>query len=494
MHRSILVLSAMFAPLAAEAAAPTVVPITGFLTDDTGAPVDGPVDMRVRLYTTSTGGTATFDEDLIDVPVTNGQFTVYINSAEQSTSFLSLFDTNSQLYVGLAINGVTEMTPRIAVGSAPYAAYAQYCDDATTLNGDDFADVRRTGDLIDWTDLDVTSLPAGLVDGDQDTTYAAGTGLALAGTTFSVTASYVEGLAMTAAYDTPSELTAALVGQYLPNISCPVGNTVKSDGAGGWSCAKGTDLALDEAVIDGLVSNNGFATTTSVAAIGTAGTANNPARSCRSLRGHTPALPSGDYQVSPIWIDPALDAAQITEYCDLTTDGGGWTRCLTWETRKNGTGTDFFRRTIDTAQGSTAGKNLPATLANSCNRPWPVVEYRLQTFLDGNLRSSTRFRTGPMAFSSGSHDAYTVLGNSGTVSYPFVCFNGTGATVAGCGGTGGYGTKSLYTSGATFVDGTTTTTSGYNYIYVEGTGQHPLSGNQWGSFTSNEVVLWVRAD
>lgn len=261
------VLIASLVPFAAEAAAPATVPITGFLTDDVGVPVDVPVDLRVRLYAAPTGGTALFDEDLVDVDVNNGQFTVYVNSAEQSPTFLSLFDQNSQLYVGLAVNGVTEMTPRLAVGSAPYAAYAQYCDDASTLNGDDLADVRRTGDLIDWSDLDATSLPTGLQDGDQDTTYSAGAGLGLSANTFSVDDAYIDGLAKTAAYDTPSELTTALAGHYLANISCPAGNTVMSDGAGGWGCAEGTDLVLDEAVIDGLVADNGFATAAALTAL-----------------------------------------------------------------------------------------------------------------------------------------------------------------------------------------------------------------------------------
>ena len=61
MFRSTTALLAILAPFAAQAAAPALVPVTGYLTDDAGAPIDGDVDLQVRLYATATGGTALFE-------------------------------------------------------------------------------------------------------------------------------------------------------------------------------------------------------------------------------------------------------------------------------------------------------------------------------------------------------------------------------------------------------------------------------------------------
>ena len=65
-----------------------------------------------------------------------------------------------------------------------------------------------------WTDL--TGVPAGLADGDNDTTYAAGDGLVLDGGTFVVDRSTVEGWATGVCFDAEAELHAVLADDYLP--------------------------------------------------------------------------------------------------------------------------------------------------------------------------------------------------------------------------------------------------------------------------------------
>ncbi|TNE90282.1 MAG: hypothetical protein EP330_08750 [Deltaproteobacteria bacterium] len=68
-------------------------------------------------------------------------------------------------------------------------------------------------DSVAWSQL--TSVPTGLADGDDDTTYTAGTGLTLTNTSFSVNQSQIETWAEGVAYNTEAELTALLDDNYL---------------------------------------------------------------------------------------------------------------------------------------------------------------------------------------------------------------------------------------------------------------------------------------
>jgi len=63
---------------------------------------------------------------------------------------------------------------------------------------------------VGWGKL--TGVPSGLGDGDDDTTYTAGTGLNLVGAQFSAVQSTIEGWATGVCYDTPQELSGALSG------------------------------------------------------------------------------------------------------------------------------------------------------------------------------------------------------------------------------------------------------------------------------------------
>lgn len=94
-------------------------------------------------------------------------------------------------------------------GVAEMAAYADLAADARTLDGLASTDFRAAGP-VDWSDL--TGVPA-----DQDTTYTAGDGLTLAGTTFDVDPTWVTDLC----YDDPAELQAVLDAVYRPAGAVP---------------------------------------------------------------------------------------------------------------------------------------------------------------------------------------------------------------------------------------------------------------------------------
>lgn len=140
-------------PLAAQ---PAQVPVQGNLTNASGAAIDGALPITFRLYNVATGGAPIHVETLPAVQVDEGRFTAWLGSAVPLD--LGIF-SGAVVYVGISVAGGTEMTPRLPVGTTPYAAYA-----------------GRAG-TVPW--AGVTGIPADIADGDANTTYSATSPLTL---------------------------------------------------------------------------------------------------------------------------------------------------------------------------------------------------------------------------------------------------------------------------------------------------------------------------
>ena len=99
---------------AAEASVYAVIPIQGYVTDAGGNPLNGDYAITATLYAASSGGEALcFDEDTVTVD--NGLFNTGMN-------FCSSSDIDGkQLYLGIAVEGDPEMTPRQSIYPVPYA-------------------------------------------------------------------------------------------------------------------------------------------------------------------------------------------------------------------------------------------------------------------------------------------------------------------------------------------------------------------------------------
>jgi hypothetical protein len=102
-------------PLIGYTAAPQTINYQGYLTDSSGIPVNGTVQMRFSLYDVETGGTALWSETQT-VIVNNGIYNVNLGAVNP----INLpFDT--QYYLGVQVGTDAEMVPRQPLTSVGYA-------------------------------------------------------------------------------------------------------------------------------------------------------------------------------------------------------------------------------------------------------------------------------------------------------------------------------------------------------------------------------------
>jgi hypothetical protein len=102
----------------------TTISYQGHLTDNAGEPVNGDLPMTFALYDAPTGGTAVWTEERSGsntVPVTAGLFNVLLGSVTPID--VNLFQQQG-LWLGISVNGDTEMTPREPLSDVAYAAVA----------------------------------------------------------------------------------------------------------------------------------------------------------------------------------------------------------------------------------------------------------------------------------------------------------------------------------------------------------------------------------
>lgn len=176
-----LLFAGLLSSSSAFAQAPPLVPVQGVVADDVG-PLEGAYDVQFTLYADSDGTIVVWSEAQT-VPFANGFFSAQLGAVEPVD--LSLFADSPELYLGIAIDGDEEMS-LIRVATAPFAAYAAFAGDSGTLDGRTAEDFAPAGGSIAWDRL--TDIPSALADGDDDTTYTAGNGLALDGDAFSLAA------------------------------------------------------------------------------------------------------------------------------------------------------------------------------------------------------------------------------------------------------------------------------------------------------------------
>jgi trimeric autotransporter adhesin len=114
-----------------HAQAPRTFSYQGVLTDGSGTFIpDGNHSLTIRLYETASGGSAVYEESQ-NVAVIKGIFNTVIGSITPIPDSLP-FDR--AYFLGVSIDGGTELVPRTAMSAAPYALFAKTAGVADSLS------------------------------------------------------------------------------------------------------------------------------------------------------------------------------------------------------------------------------------------------------------------------------------------------------------------------------------------------------------------------
>ena len=125
-----------------------IIPVQGTLRTTSGDLVEGLRLIRFRLYKVPTAGVAFF-EATKEVLFNSGQFVAYLG--EDQPLPINEFDGLPEVYLAIeiAIEDV-EMTPRVRLGTSPFALYSQTCGEAAVAL--EVSDVNCSG-CVDGRDI-----------------------------------------------------------------------------------------------------------------------------------------------------------------------------------------------------------------------------------------------------------------------------------------------------------------------------------------------------
>lgn len=207
----LLLISSLLLPSRA-AAAPlgSTVTYQGRLTDGAAA-ANGTYDLRFALFDSDSGsgqvGAAITNEDVL---VSGGLFSVPLDfgpgAFTNQTRWLEI-----GVRPGTNTGAFTALSPRQPLLPTPYALYSPTAGTALTAATATTATTATTAGSVPWSAI--TGVPAGFADGvDNDTTYIAGAGLNLSGTTFAVANGGIGTAQLTDGAVTGAKLAAGSVG------------------------------------------------------------------------------------------------------------------------------------------------------------------------------------------------------------------------------------------------------------------------------------------
>ncbi len=105
---------------------PNLIDYHGGITDENGNYMNGPVSVTFSIYEVETDGTVLWSETQNPVYVSNGLFHVFLGAVETLPD--DLFDESNR-WIGISVNGTTELSPRNKFASVPFALKAETDDD-----------------------------------------------------------------------------------------------------------------------------------------------------------------------------------------------------------------------------------------------------------------------------------------------------------------------------------------------------------------------------
>ncbi|MEA1979488.1 MAG: hypothetical protein U9N54_00750, partial [candidate division Zixibacteria bacterium] len=126
----------------AFSAVPQLINYQGRLLDSAGDPInDGLYHIKFAIYNAPTDGTELWVDTFRKVGVNNGLFNVALGDMTAYPFPHDLF-TDTLLYLGVTVQGESEMTPRTRLLTVPYSYHSLRAD---------------TAGSVDWTDIDISS-------------------------------------------------------------------------------------------------------------------------------------------------------------------------------------------------------------------------------------------------------------------------------------------------------------------------------------------------
>ncbi|RPJ45108.1 MAG: hypothetical protein EHM19_05780, partial [Candidatus Latescibacterota bacterium] len=114
--QAVLAVLAAVGPIVAEAAPPETISFQALL-DSAGTPLAGTHDLAFSFYDSSAAGALLWSETHVGVPVDGGVASVLLGSVAPFAGV----DFGSPVWLAVAVDGGTELSPRTALAGTPYA-------------------------------------------------------------------------------------------------------------------------------------------------------------------------------------------------------------------------------------------------------------------------------------------------------------------------------------------------------------------------------------
>lgn len=147
--QALLFSSCLIFPLLAGAGSRDLLFHQGIVFDTLGSPVNATLNVTLRLYESSSASSP-FWEEAQAVTFDNGVFTAELGNAVAFPE--DLFDHDS-LFLGVQIEGDSEMTPRLGLFSVPWAQQAEVAVTAQSLANDVVTSVSIAPGAIESSDI-----------------------------------------------------------------------------------------------------------------------------------------------------------------------------------------------------------------------------------------------------------------------------------------------------------------------------------------------------
>jgi hypothetical protein len=134
-----------------SAAIPHLIRYQGQAVDSKGVPLEGPYALTFRLYDVATGGAALWTEPHVNVPVSQGYFSVLLGQ----TASLASMDWAQPRWLSIQVNTDPELAPRQQITSVPLAIRSQIAEQltapvTTSTISDDAGRLVPSGAVLLW--------------------------------------------------------------------------------------------------------------------------------------------------------------------------------------------------------------------------------------------------------------------------------------------------------------------------------------------------------